>query len=769
MKKTITRIAIFCLAAGLAPLAARAAGPGLLVTPTGKAATVDLSRGFIVTPEPSSATLGKMTNAQGVALLKASIDPLSKVSTANVKITLDDQPLDRDVTGDNIGDFLNSLPSDLNPAVFDSDGSIMDALLGDGASLAVVSLAGSFSRWVTPTGKIVQAMLILNGRMTDGLFDPDDPAQEELTRLVVSAYLQMLNVGAVDLNSELIFDGDISNNKAVPLMYSRRNASSGFSFISADPPSFGGPSPANRGGTSVIGGGINLTLDDQMSLSALYPSTSFEANTGIIRGKVLLPDKSTGVQGMAVIARSTTDPLNIAVEAISGTAFHNVVGRGSVDENLRGAYEMHVPPGTYTLEFRPLREPIGPLVSIYPLPGGDQFYQTTPSPAAPSPTAAPPVPATATPVTVTAGQATEVNLVANGTPAPAPQTLTEVATPHFAPETAQVVPLSFKLTGKASPKDPGQIRVGGDKIEDLYRIVVPEPSILTMRLDPAQKVNLDLYIFAGILGGAAPNVVASANADSTDPETLQVALNPGTYTIGVSAFDGVQTPTETEYTLTVITTPLGDQPLAPRPVLDRLVVGNLTATSAEVSWVTDQPATGDGIVANPRQQFGDPTVAKSHKLAVTGLTAGSLNDLVAVSQVPGGRLDSLPQLFFRTASQTAGTGAAQVKAAVIGVVADTIGDGEAAQSTRLVAIAVQNSGGPATGVTLTGLAASKGWKLSQAGTDPLVVGNLGSGSTAVVVVRLLRDGTGTPPLPTVTGTVSLAGAGGAAPSFPIGP
>lgn len=75
----------------------------------------------------------------------------------------------------------------------------------------------------------------------------------------------------------------------------------------------------------------------------------------------------------------------------------------------------------------------------------------------------------------------------------------------------------------------------------------------------------------------------------------------------------------------------------------------------------------------------------------------------------------------------------------------------------------------ATGVQLTALTASKGWKLAQPLTGPLVVGNIGSGGTAIVLVRLLRDGTGAAPLATVSGGGTLAGAGGATASFTISP
>src|SRR5947208_1388929 len=146
--------------------------------------------------------------------------------------------------------------------------------------------------------------------MADGLFDPDDLGSDEMTRAVERAFMRTLNVGSSDLNGELIYDGNVANNSAVPVMHPN----------------------------SIIGAGSALTVDDKMALSTLYPAGSFQANTGVIRGKVLLPD-GTGLQGIDVVARSKADPINGAVSAISGARFKNSSGLGSGDPTLRGAFE----------------------------------------------------------------------------------------------------------------------------------------------------------------------------------------------------------------------------------------------------------------------------------------------------------------------------------------------------------------------------------------------------------------------------------------------
>jgi hypothetical protein len=502
-----------------------------------------------------------------------------------------------------------------------------------------------------------------------------------------------------------------------------------------------------------------------MAISALYPAANLDTKTGIIRGQMLLADGTTALQGIAIDAIDSSNPTNV-IQAISGATFVNTSRRGSRDLAQRGTFEMRVPVGTYIVQFRPLRQNIGPLAQVFPLPGGAQFYQASASPTAG------PDPTSATPVTVTAGQPTELKLVAGGTPAPAPQQIAEVE-PNDAAIEAQLLPNAAVVTGNVSPNDTAQVVLdagGGsrDKIEDLYRIVVTERSVLSLHMQPKDKVDLDLYLFNGLPGGAASAITGSL-FDGTEAEALQVDVGPGTYYIGVTAWDGVTNPTATDYTLTLTASPEGDQTPRARPQLNQFVVGDVTATSAEARWITDGDATADVIVSIPRQQFGDPTAAKTHKVALTGLTSEAYNNLTAISQLPGASRDSIPGVFFRTANKTPIDGAAKLNAAMVGQFEDFINIDGTETGTLLSAVAIRNTGGSATNVQLTALTVPAGWKLAVPVTDPINVGRIDSGGTAVVVVRLLRDGTGTAPVATVTGTGTATAADGSAVNFTVGP
>lgn len=760
-KKRITGIVLLTLiAAGLTAAGAHAASPRR-VTVTGipfkwnnsQPIVYDLDLGPF---SPLSKTQAGAVDTAAEQMVKTAFQQWSSISTAKLSF-MEGDPLDRDVTGANLADFLNGLPSGVNPVIFDADGSVIDALLGGGSSLSVLS----FSPFPLPPlgmsdstkGILQQAMLVLNGRAMDGQFDPDDLTPDDLTRVAVRGIGQFLGVGASDTNDDLIFDGNEANHSAVPIMH-----------------------PLTQQGM-VIGGGFAPTLDDQMAVSALYPSATFNTSTGEIKGQLFLPDGTTGAQGFDVIARKVDDPVNTAVSAITGVTFRVAAGTGAADPSLRGAYDIHVPPGSYTLEFRPLYQAIGPLVTSTPLPGGSQYYQA-PS-GTPAPSAAP---AAATPITVNAGQTTTINFTAVGKAAPAPQAVAQVK-PDDAPANAQLLPAAATVTGTVSPKDPGQIvlnlgldpsgsgKILQDKIENLYRIVVPEPSIVTLYLQPKTALDLKLYLLADIAGGSdgittdsLDYTVASAVHSDTSAIALQVELNPGVYLIGVSARDD-QTK-GADYSLSVTTTSTS-VPAPQQAVPDQLVVGNITDTGAQVSWITDMSTTADAIVGMPDQQVGDPMPATAHRLPITGLTASSDADLTAYSQVPGGARGQLPRVFFHTADKTAATGPASLQAFVLGTLVDTIGTGDAAQTTVLVALAIRNAGAPASNVQITALTASAGWKLAQPLSQPLMIGGIGSNGTATVVVRLLPTGTDTTPLATVTGTGTLAGAGATITPFTV--
>jgi hypothetical protein len=786
MKQNIIRYAMAALvAAGLAPSRAHAAMASNYTTSGQPFTWGQITPDLPLTYDIDTGGFGNLTHVQAEAMINQAFQQWQSIPTANLlfhRVSGSDvlafTGSYKHVTVANVDQFLfgGGAPIEVTiPVLLDTNGSIIDHYFGNGASLDIVGATGILQS--TPDGTLNQEVIILNDRAVDGQPDPDDLTMTDETRAIMQTIGQVLGVQNSDLNDELFFDGDPTNNTAIPII-----------DYGAD---------LNSSITWVVGGGLTPTLEDQMSVSTLYPSDKFSTSTGTITGSVLLADGVTGLQGIDVIARKVGDLTNSAVSAVSGSAFQvgGARGRqdssGSRDPKLRGAYEIHAVPGTYILEYRPVRQPIGPRWETFPLPGGRQFY--TSSGSTTDPTAA-------TPVTVTAGASTQVNLIASGKPAPASQAITAVTTPHDTAQTAQSLPLSASLTGHVKQSisgTPGQVvedqrttdSAGTivrfqDKVEDLYRIQVPEASIVTLRLAPAKtNVDLDLYLLSAPLGGPnTPLVAASAIGvigNSLEPETLQVAVDAGDYYIGVSAADvplnpdgtPKSAPQETDYTLDLVTTPLGDQTPPTRPIHDQFVAGNVTDTSVDVSWVTDVDAASDVLAGPLRQEVGDPTPTKLHHLTVKGLTPSSIADLAAISQDANANRDSIPKVYFQTADTAAATGPAKLQAQVVGTVEDLAGGGGHDLDSLLVEVAIRNIGGPASSVLLTSLAPSAGWKLVTPFSQPLTIGGIGTNGTALVVVRLVpQDPTSTTPmLATLTGGGTLAGAGGATDNWTISP
>jgi hypothetical protein len=119
-----------------------------------------------------------------------------------------------------------------------------------------------------------------------------------------------------------------------------------------------------------------LAPDDVSWVSKLYPGPNQSTAFGIISGHIIFSDGVSAFQGANVIVRSVDDPntaadesRRVAVSVISGFLFtgnpgqsvtadmadpqeHNAGGSkyGSRNTELRGYYEVAVPPGTYTVE-----------------------------------------------------------------------------------------------------------------------------------------------------------------------------------------------------------------------------------------------------------------------------------------------------------------------------------------------------------------------------------------------------------------------------------
>jgi hypothetical protein len=339
----VSALALACALAG----SARAAGP-LFVNDSG-APLVWTERPVPWSADPG--TLGLLDEAAAHQLVADSFAVWAAVPTASISFT-DAGGLATDVTIDNVGQLVGVCGDDLSPVVFDTDGSVTDALFGAGASNSILGFAGPECGTFDPP-VITEASAVLNGKFIDGVATSGNPevSIDTFAGVLVHEFGHYVNLDHSQINVLEAFDGITTNDDAIATM---------FPFIVA--------------GAETR----TLTRDDEVSLAMLYPADDFAATTATIRGEIRRGDTNAPFTGAFVIARNVADPRHDAVGFVSGARF--VPTSGSVQ--LAGAYELAglTPDASYTIEVEAVSplftggSSVGPLSPPAVLPGPPEFW-----------------------------------------------------------------------------------------------------------------------------------------------------------------------------------------------------------------------------------------------------------------------------------------------------------------------------------------------------------------------------------------------------------
>jgi hypothetical protein len=269
---------------------------------------------------PDQGPLGGFDHEAAVKLIGGAFQTWENVQTATIRFEPSGQ-LGLDVTGANIMDFLNHIARDVNPFIFDDDGSIIDGLAGEGASDSIVGFASPTLR---PPG-IARGEFRQGWAVFNGLFAGKRILTDAFRATLIHEIGHFIGLDHTQLSVDHAFDHLPSDNGDIPTM---------FPFLAS----------ASQ---------ARLHPDDVAAVSSIYPAPSFAATTGRIQGHVLMPNGVTGFQGANVVAHRLEFP-SIELSSISGDLYtsnrRTMGGNGSTNPALRGYYQIvGLPPGFYTV------------------------------------------------------------------------------------------------------------------------------------------------------------------------------------------------------------------------------------------------------------------------------------------------------------------------------------------------------------------------------------------------------------------------------------
>lgn len=257
--------------------------------------------------------LGHLSHAQAAELMRTAVSNWEAVEPSSVDFQ-EEGPLPLDVTGANILEFFGGNPivggehRTENPIIFDHDGSVIDLLLGDGSSSAVLGFAGP--RFIRPsTNEFISAFAVFNG-----LFS----SSPKFASTVVHEFGHLIGLDHTQANRDLAVNNTTADNHLVPLMYP-------FALDDATE---------------------RPLRDDEAWLAWMEPEEGFAAATGRIRGRIFrrggapLPGANVvAVQVDASLRESSTE----VVSCVSGFMLNG------------GEYEIPgLTPGNYVVFIEPL-------------------------------------------------------------------------------------------------------------------------------------------------------------------------------------------------------------------------------------------------------------------------------------------------------------------------------------------------------------------------------------------------------------------------------
>jgi hypothetical protein len=266
-----------------------------------------------------------VTNQQATAMVDAAAALWSAVPTAGVTL-VDKGALNEDVSGSNVAVNASSQftqPSDVTPSatsyplgiIYDSDGSVIDALYGSGTSDPYTCQDNGVYVWTdntNPDATFAHGIILLNGRCAT-----NSNLLEMMSYELERAFGRILGLDYSQVNPGALTNGEIGGTQGWPVMQPLSGVCSA------------------SGGECIPDPAV-LRYDDIAALNRIYPITASNlanfpgkqltaANTISIQGTVSFRT-GVGMQGVNVVARpldASGNPLyRYTVSFVSGAYFN---------------------------------------------------------------------------------------------------------------------------------------------------------------------------------------------------------------------------------------------------------------------------------------------------------------------------------------------------------------------------------------------------------------------------------------------------------------
>lgn len=252
--------------------------------------------------------LGPISHDDATALIVKAFNAWQSPDTTSIRLERGpDLPVD--VDGSNFQQYLDHNTPSINPIVLDNDGSIIQALAGNGADKDVLGLAGPVEIF---NEQIAYNQIVFNGV----ILEEHDFGPAELYPTLLHEFGHFLGLDHSQIFRHIAYDYVGANDAIVPIML---------------PDAADDESRRDR-----------LTDEDILSISSLYPAPNLHERTGSISG--LVRRDGTELPGVNVIAQR--------VGAVTDQIYSFVTGTYEIN---RGTFRFTgLPPGGYRIYIEPL-------------------------------------------------------------------------------------------------------------------------------------------------------------------------------------------------------------------------------------------------------------------------------------------------------------------------------------------------------------------------------------------------------------------------------